>query len=388
VFDLNAWIMLAFNIAVGSVIGGVTNELAIRMLFRPYKPWMIGSFRVPFTPGLIPRRRDEIGVQMGKLVEHHLLTPEGIKKAIAHADGEPILRTWMTDRLDRWLESDQTLREQLQDLLPALLPEEGSWSDAVREPIRQRWKEWAFELIRTYGDKPLGSLISQEAKDRLDSLLHTLSRMMLERLSDYLQSQEGQQDVQNMIRGLLGGGGGMFGGLVGMFLGDDKIIGKIIPYLEDVLKSPQLADRISALLQLEADKLLEKRVTDVTEWIGKEQLEVWTERIFYAWEKKSLEWLDKTPGHWFGRFRQPVVEQLIPRFTGWAFNLLEQNVDRLFAKLSIADIVTRQVEGFPLERVEEMILGVTGKEFRMITILGFILGGLIGLVQGLINLIS
>ncbi|MCG3084694.1 DUF445 family protein, partial [Anoxybacillus sp. LAT27] len=36
------------------------------------------------------------------------------------------------------------------------------------------------------------------------------------------------------------------------------------------------------------------------------------------------------------------------------------------------------------ERIEEMIVGISGREFRMITILGFILGGVIGLVQGLL----
>ena len=87
---MNEWVSLIVNVVIGSVIGGVTNELAIRMLFRPYKPWMIGRLRVPFTPGLIPRRRDEIGVQMGRLVEHHLLTVEGVKKALAQSGLESI----------------------------------------------------------------------------------------------------------------------------------------------------------------------------------------------------------------------------------------------------------------------------------------------------------
>ncbi|WP_243014441.1 DUF445 domain-containing protein, partial [Brevibacillus borstelensis] len=73
---MNVW-MLAINVIVGSAIGGITNELAIRMLFRPHRPWRIGRWQVPFTPGLIPRRRDEIAVQMGRLVQEHLLTKEG-----------------------------------------------------------------------------------------------------------------------------------------------------------------------------------------------------------------------------------------------------------------------------------------------------------------------
>ena len=48
-------------------------------------------------------------------------------------------------------------------------------------------------------------------------------------------------------------------------------------------------------------------------------------------------------------------------------------------------------EGFPLvlvarrrEKLEELLLGVTKKEFKMITLLGFVLGAIIGLFQGII----
>ncbi|NGQ94878.1 DUF445 family protein [Brevibacillus sp. SYP-B805] len=384
---MSPWLLVIFNIAIGSVIGGVTNELAIRMLFRPYHPWKIGRFRVPFTPGLIPRRRDEIGVQMGRLVEHYLLTPAGIKKAVAHADLEAGLQEWLVGTLDRWLDHEQTLREHLQRWFPALFDQDGRWSELVRGPVRKQWQGWFEELLRQQGERPLHSLLSPEARERLDEALQALGKLVLERFADYLRSENGQKDVQRMIRALLGGGGGMFGGLVGMFLGDEKVVGRLLPYVEEALTSPQLAERLSALLQQKADKLLAKRVADVAAWIGEEQLAAWADNLFARLEEKSLAWLDQPASRWFGRFRQPVAEKLIPRLANWAIGLLEENVERLLAKLSITEIVRRQVEGFPLERVEEMILGVTGKEFRMITILGFLLGGLIGLIQGVFYLL-
>lgn len=68
-----------FMIVIGAAIGAVTNHLAIQMLFRPYRPYYLFGKRVPFTPGLIPKRRDELAKQMGLMVTNHLLTPEGIK---------------------------------------------------------------------------------------------------------------------------------------------------------------------------------------------------------------------------------------------------------------------------------------------------------------------
>ena len=135
---MNLWIVLV-NIGVGSVIGGVTNELAIRMLFRPLKPWYIGSWKLPFTPGLIPRRRDDIAIQMGRLVEEHLLTTEGVRRALARGDLENTLAGWMNTLATDWMADERTLRETLHRAVPQLFAEDGGWSEAVRVPVQQKF---------------------------------------------------------------------------------------------------------------------------------------------------------------------------------------------------------------------------------------------------------
>ena len=42
---------------VGAFIGYLTNKIAIKMLFRPLKPWKIMGIRIPMTPGVIPSKR-------------------------------------------------------------------------------------------------------------------------------------------------------------------------------------------------------------------------------------------------------------------------------------------------------------------------------------------
>ena len=42
---------------LGAIIGYVTNTIAIRMLFRPLRPWYIWKWRLPLTPGIIPSKR-------------------------------------------------------------------------------------------------------------------------------------------------------------------------------------------------------------------------------------------------------------------------------------------------------------------------------------------
>lgn len=53
---------------IGGIIGYITNYIAIKMLFRPLKPVMIGRFRVPFTPGIVPKRKDALARTLGEAI--------------------------------------------------------------------------------------------------------------------------------------------------------------------------------------------------------------------------------------------------------------------------------------------------------------------------------
>lgn len=66
---------------VGAAIGYITNWIAVKMLFRPLYPKYIGKWRLPFTPGIIPRRKDALAKAIGRAVGEELLTKEDIQKA-------------------------------------------------------------------------------------------------------------------------------------------------------------------------------------------------------------------------------------------------------------------------------------------------------------------
>ncbi len=87
---MNIWLNMLTTTGLGAIIGGYTNHLAIKMLFRPHRPIYIGKFQLPFTPGLIPKRRDELAVQLGKMVVEHLLTPEGIGKKLTNEEFQKV----------------------------------------------------------------------------------------------------------------------------------------------------------------------------------------------------------------------------------------------------------------------------------------------------------
>lgn len=67
------------NPVMGTIIGFGTNFIAVKMLFRPYKPIKIGKFTLPFTPGVIPKRRADIAKALGDTISKELFTNDDIK---------------------------------------------------------------------------------------------------------------------------------------------------------------------------------------------------------------------------------------------------------------------------------------------------------------------
>lgn len=67
---------------IGSVIGYCTNYIAVKMLFYPRKEIRIGGFKVPFTPGAIPKGKSRLAKGIGNIVGNKLLTKEDVMKQL------------------------------------------------------------------------------------------------------------------------------------------------------------------------------------------------------------------------------------------------------------------------------------------------------------------
>lgn len=63
---------------VGAVIGYFTNLIAVKMLFFPHEEKRIFGWRVPFTPGAIPKGKARLARSAGKIVQNDLFTREDI----------------------------------------------------------------------------------------------------------------------------------------------------------------------------------------------------------------------------------------------------------------------------------------------------------------------
>lgn len=97
------WLILTIKIAVGPIVGAVigffTNWLAVKMLFRPYREKHLGKWRIPFTPGIIPKRKQALGRALGKAVGTQLITPTDIERLFSAEDIADRIAAVATDAL-------------------------------------------------------------------------------------------------------------------------------------------------------------------------------------------------------------------------------------------------------------------------------------------------
>ena len=108
--------MLKFIIApiLGGIIGYITNDLAIKMLFRPRKSVYIGKYHVPFTPGLIPQQKSRIAKSIGRVISEQLLNADTLKSVILSPKTLANLRLKVTAFLDSMSEDKRTIEEILE----------------------------------------------------------------------------------------------------------------------------------------------------------------------------------------------------------------------------------------------------------------------------------
>lgn len=65
---------------IGGIIGYSTNYIAVKMLFRPLNPVKIGNYTLPFTPGIIPKRKDKLAEAIGNAVGQNLFTKQDMQE--------------------------------------------------------------------------------------------------------------------------------------------------------------------------------------------------------------------------------------------------------------------------------------------------------------------
>ena len=303
---------------VGALIGYVTNKVAIRMLFRPLRPWHLCGWRLPFTPGIIPAKRHALALRIGEMVGARLLTAESISRAIAaetfqqqlqalmarqiaafcgrdwpplsalflpdHADELAALQKQASKALAGWLQAFLTGPGAEARLAPLLTGTGDRLQEASLEPFMQRLLAQALAgsgeslgrfcqaLLRQAAAQGLGliDLVPEDLSRRLAAFMQAQGPLMLERVADEVLAQERRPQVVELLVALvyqvLGSLGALGAIAQGFFESGAKRSQNLIDQGDEVrgwLTSPPLQRQLATVLEESVDVLLRRPLADL-----------------------------------------------------------------------------------------------------------------------------
>lgn len=155
---------------IGAVIGYFTNYIAVKMLFLPRKEIKIFGFTLPFTPGIIPRRKAALAKAMGKMVENELFTKSALTEML------------LADKTVNTVALELTNTLTSPDLTPGTVLDCVPYRDTLRETLE---RVIADKLCEAIGEIDLATPIAVEGKALIKEKFGALGGMLA---SDELMS--------------------------------------------------------------------------------------------------------------------------------------------------------------------------------------------------------
>jgi hypothetical protein len=152
------------SIAFGALAGGVTNAIAIWMLFHPYQPPRVGRWTLTRIQGAVPKNQARLAAAIGRTVGGRLLTEEDLTRTFAREE----FRTAFDERLAVFLnEVLHRERGSLREVLPATaVPEVEKLLEDVLEHGLARLHDFVRserfeESVRRRTDQVVGAIAAE-----------------------------------------------------------------------------------------------------------------------------------------------------------------------------------------------------------------------------------
>jgi uncharacterized membrane protein YheB (UPF0754 family) len=165
------WIRILFTVGAGALAGGITNTVAVWMLFHPYDaPRLFGRWRLGFLHGAIPKNQPRLAAAVGRTVGDRLLTEDDLRKILGSDDFRATFDRRLTTFLQELLERE---RGSLRELLPPeVMAEVADLLGGVSEHLEERLARWMeTEGFQEAVERRTAELLERVAEERVGDLL-------------------------------------------------------------------------------------------------------------------------------------------------------------------------------------------------------------------------
>ncbi|MGL5805815.1 MAG: DUF445 domain-containing protein [Xenococcaceae cyanobacterium] len=402
------WTLLIPPIA-GGIIGYFTNDIAIQMLFRPYKPIYLGKRQLPFTPGLIPSNQARLAQKISDTIMSSLLTPEELQnlaKRLLAIERVQQAILWLLNlgikqvQEDKEQKTAKILAKILEDLmgesLPRLLKALSRRSDFLEEQINQIFDRILLEF----------RLSDTQARQFSDWFLEVVipPDFLRQAIVDFLTDRniqvidEGFREKSSGTYWVVANLFGLKNSLVRLrtFCLDEKEIANT--RLKELILSLEIRNRIKnwlknlSLQNLPVGTVRQLRKTTretVQQYIQDKGAE------FIQGLGESVDW-DKVAVVIINRLRSSAAVTSSLETISYESALildryLEADLEKIVAKaipiLAIDRVIVDRVNATSPKELEDAINGIVKSELQAIVNLGGVLGLIVGIFQSILMLV-
>jgi len=370
-----------------------------------------------FAEGLtawLERLREEVeAVPVGAL-----LTPtrrEAIRRTVdtwatdlAESDGlAHTIRSWVAGRLEVLEQDPRPLGERLPegivgpveqaigDYLPTAIERLGDLlgdpgvKSAITTALRDAFDGAAREML--LHERLLAKLVVKDST--FERLVSGLAGKGFERVRETLQSDAVRTQLAAAVRGMLLG-------LLRMPLGERlsrlgpeqrvALTGALGDWALAASRSPAARDSLQRALDHGLDRAgtwtwgqvlgtipADQLVDAIRNALRSDRGQAWVAQAVTRTARDLTHRPLGRPAHWLGSDAAArIKEGLVTASWGWLRTQIPQVVERL----RVPEMVEQKVLGFSMQRMEEIIRNVTQRELRLIVRLGYLLGGIVGLL--------
>ena len=349
--------------------------LAVRMLFRPRKPFKVLGITL-FPQGMIPRHRERLANAIGKAVGEELVSQETIIEELL---GKDFLRRKISDVVNSY--TAQIVSESYPSLVEALpasvripvLDSITALQMKVAEHIDQvlRSRE-TRESISLFVNRRLDDALSHRVSDVVDEVeIEKVIAFIDERIESALRSETFEHKVNDFIAGRVDDLMSTETPLAEMFTAEavsllkDKAMEQISPvahHLTEVAAAPRTRDQIGTLIKKEVHEYYEglpffkkifvsrenllREVDDLVNESLPRRIEETLKGDFFAGEARSF--IDTGIDNALSRPLREIVGTVDPE----RLQSLKDQITVSVLKLIRSDAVTGQVKGYVRETIE------------------------------------
>lgn len=309
---------------LGGVIGYITNDIAIRMLFRPHKAKYLFGKRIPFTPGIIPREKGRIAEALGGVISNNLMNQDVLSRYFLSDEMVAKVRESVCDFIDEQRRNEETVEAFLAHYLK---PDDiAAISKSVNESVTE-------QISSKLTDSAMGNAVAHLAVEHVKAKFNT----------------GGSGDILAQ----LGKGMGLFGAL-----GLGAALGKIFDLIGEPIER-FLANNINEMLRDRGPEIVSGMVDNEVESFLK------------------MPMCDMLQG------REEQLAQVVDGVESLYRAVMTDHLPKILASIDISRIVRDRINEMDIAETERLIRMVLNRELKAIVWFG----ALLGTVMGALNLL-